>query len=183
MTFAEIEQSARVGDLVFFSGQRLFSYFIRFWSRSEWSHVGIVVREADSDLDIGVQVVESLEGHGVQCVPLRVWFQNRGRLALGRVSLSGDLRLAMARQASFRRGCRYASPWQFVRSFSVFWSRLHRAFGLSDDRDPERYFCSELVAEAAFAVGVSLPKTPARMYPGDVADLPCVRLSPSIKVP
>lgn len=172
MKLAELDQKARVGDLVFFSGRAPYSWLIRLWSWSQWSHVGVVVYAANDDNGITAQIVDSLEGTGVHCLSLMAWGRSRGRVAVGRVELSEDTRLEVARYVSSKRGCKYASPWQFVRSFSLLWSRLHRLFGLPDDQDPTRYFCSELVAEALLHAGLSLPKHPSDMTPGDVAGLP-----------
>ena len=183
MTFDDIETQARVGDLVFFSGRRPFSWLIRWMSRSRWSHVGIIVYAADETTGIGAQVVESLEGKGVQLIRLAEWRRDHGEVSLGRVDLGTDIQRAAATRASKRRGCRYCSPWQFYRSFSWFWTWLHRLLGIKDDRDPQRYFCSELVAESFFYCGVCLPKSPACMYPGDVASLPFVTLSERVAVP
>jgi len=182
MTFEEIEQSARVGDLVFFSGRRAFSWLIRLRSGSIWSHVGMIVWEQNDQIGMAPQVVESLEGRGVQCVPLSCWRSERGRVALGRVDTLPAVRSFAADHAASKRGLRYASPWQFIRSFSVIWSRLRRLLRVPDDCDPQRYFCSELVAESLLFAGLHLPKPAACMYPGDVAQLPYVTLGPSVEV-
>lgn len=183
MTFDDIETQARVGDLVFFSGRKLFSWLIRWRSGSRWSHVGIIVYVADEESGIGAQVVESLEGKGVHLIRLAEWRRDRGKVSLGVVDLGLDVRLAAATHASRQRGRRYCSPWQFYRSFSWFWRRVHRLLGIPDDREPQRYFCSELVAESLFYSGIVMPKSPTCMYPGDVAELPFVTLSEPVAVP
>ena len=127
-------------------------------------------------------MVESLEGRGVQLIRLAEWRRDWGEVSLGVVDLGLDVRMSAAKHASEQRGCRYCSPWQFYRSFSWFWRRVHKLLGIPDDREPQRYFCSELVAESLFYSGVVLPKSPACMYPGDVAELPFVTLSEPVAV-
>lgn len=185
MTFDEIMEQARVGDLVFFSGRKLFSRLIQFRSGSEWSHVAVVILARNKELGIEPQIVESLEGVGVRSLPLAEWRSWNGKVALGRVSLFANDRRAIADYAASKVGGKYASHWQFLRSFSLIWSRIHRLFGIPDDRDRSRYFCSELAAESLEACSryKLLPKSPSQMYPSDVASLSVVSLFDDVEVP
>ena len=53
----------QTGDIVLYSGTRLWSRVIRAFSKSKWSHVGIIIRYGKS---FEPWVVEALEGKGVR---------------------------------------------------------------------------------------------------------------------
>jgi hypothetical protein len=166
----------RTGDLALFSGRRLWSRLIRLRSGSEWSHVGVFV-EVEGQL----WIVEALEGKGVRIVRPYVWQQWRGHCAIGRVDgLDGEQRQEIKRFLLHRIGEEYASPRQFVRSFSWVWRRISRAWKLKTDLHAERWFCSELAAFALMLVGVPKFGVPAETTPGDLARLPNVTVAPWI---
>ena len=166
----------QAGDIVLYSGTRLWSRVIRAFSKSKWSHVGIVLRH---DQTSEPWVVEALEGKGVRFVPFRCWLAWGGEIGHGRSNRNAGtnclaiskLKLA-AMWCETQVGKEYASPWQFVRSFGFVWSRLRKLFGVKLDTDSNRFFCSELVASALFWNGLEIPKHAAKMTPGDVAALP-----------
>lgn len=183
MTFDELMSRAKTGDLIFFSGRKPFSWMIRIRSFSRWSHVGIVVYPQVIGEPIEPQIIESLEGHGVRVVSANVWRAWHGRVALGPIVLTNKLREELAAYAASKRGCRYASPWQFVRSFALLTSRIADLFRSPEDRDRTRYFCSELAAEAMQHIGMQLPKSPPKMKPADLARHRFVNLTLSVEVP
>ena len=78
-----VRDSLRSGDLVFCSGSYLFSGLIQRFTRSVWSHVGIVYR----DDNLGrVFVLESETGVGVRLVPVSKYLRPT---RCARVSASG----------------------------------------------------------------------------------------------
>ena len=160
-------ESLKTGDLLFFSGSRLWSRLIRWRTRSMWSHVGVAVW-----IDGALFVLEALEGDGVRLAPISVWLGWRGRIGLGRVAYgSTQQRLAAKSSGLAQLTSRYASPRQFVRSFSVVYSKLARHWRLSEDGDASRWFCSELAATLLSVGGFVLPKRPAELSPGDCSEL------------
>lgn len=183
MTFDDLMRISRTGDLIFFSGRRPFSWLIRIRSLSRWSHVGIVVNRQVIGEPIEPQIIESLEGVGVRVVSSNEWRKWNGHVALGYLRLPPVLREQLADYAASKRGCRYASPWQFVRSFTLLISRLLDLFRRPADRDRSRYFCSELAAEAMQSVGMSLPKEPSKLKPANLARHRFLTLSPIVEVP
>jgi hypothetical protein len=74
-------------------------------------------------------------------------------------------------------GLRYASPWQFFRSWgwlSRWWANRR---GLPADTNDARFFCSELVLDALRTGGYKgegYDKPAAQTSPGDVIELPCL---------
>ena len=71
-------------------------------------------------------------------------------------------------------GERYASPWQFVRSFSVLTKWVCDRLKIKRDTNEKRFFCSEFVVNCLIAVGLDVEDDPARMSPADVIELPCL---------
>jgi len=162
-------EDLRTGDIVLYSGTRLWSRIIRWFSRSKWSHVGIVMLQDDDT----PWIIEALEGKGVRFVPFHCWQKWGGDIGHGRVSTAIQWKwFFVPNWCKERVGQEYASPRQFVRSFAFGWSRLRKIFGLKVDTDSERFFCSELIASALFHNGLEIPKHAAKMTPGDVAALP-----------
>lgn len=157
-------RNVKSGDLLFFSGRRVFSRVIQLWTRSRWSHVGMAVR-FDQDL----YVLESLECVGVRLVPLSVWLQWPGDIAIGKTCLEQHDRDRLVRIGLQHLGERYASPRQFLRSFSIVWSRLSRHWRLAADTSSSRWLCSEFVAYLLRSVGYLLPDEPARISPARLA--------------
>lgn len=184
MTFNELTTRVRVGDLLFFSGQRWWSRLIRLRTSSKWSHVGMVAWVPRDNEPGTPQVIEALEGKGVRVASIHWWRKWHGLVAVGYVNLPEEIRLQAVDFAAHQRGSLYASPRQFVRSFSLLWSRLAGLFGLHADSDARRWFCSELVSAAFRHTGhVNTPKEPARMTPGDVAALQYVTIEEGVVVP
>lgn len=183
MTFDELMSQAKTGDLIFFSGRKPFSWLIRIRSLSRWSHVGIVTCPQVEGEAIEPQIIESLEGVGVRTVHSDTWRKWNGHVAIGKLTLAPASRELMANYAASKRACRYASPWQFVRSFALLTSRVLDLFRKPEDADRSRYFCSELAAEAMQVVGFVLPKSPPKIKPADLARHRFVNLTQAVKVP
>lgn len=165
-------EDLQTGDIVLYSGTRLWSRIIRWFSRSKWSHVGIVLQYGKTHEP---WIVEALEGKGVRFVPFKCWEKWGGYIGHGRRSdhfADANKMVLVALWCEKRVGQEYASPRQFIRSFAFGWSRLRKIFGLKVDTDSERFFCSELIASALFYNGLEIPKHAAKMTPGDVANLP-----------
>jgi len=186
VTFDKLIQRARVGDLLFFSGRSWWSRLIRLRTAAKWSHVGIVSHVEKSNRPGGnlVLITEALEGKGVVTQPADVWRFWNGTVALGCVARTDAVRKTVAEYAKGQEKCLYASPRQFIRSFSFLWAKLTRAMDIPADVNERRWFCSELAAAALNITGtVDLPKDPARMQPGDLADLSFVSVTDGVPVP
>jgi len=164
-------EDLQTGDIVLYSGTRLWSRIIRAFSKSKWSHVGIVLRYGQTSEP---WVVEALEGKGVRFVPFRCWLAWGGEIGHGRAShfVDANKMVSVAEWCETQIGKEYSSPRQFVRSFGLVWSRLRKVFGIKVDTDSNRFTCSELLATACFWTGLAIPKHAAKMTPGDVAKLP-----------
>ena len=169
------------GDVLAFRGTRLFSRLIKLWTRSRVSHVGIACW-----MHGRLTVVEALEPGGVRVYPLSRyvgrgcevdWYQVDQPAT--DVMTHGALdRQEIVAFALSKWGLRYASPWQFLRSWGWLSRMIAERRGLPADTNPERFFCSELALDALRAGGYQgegYEKPAAETSPADVIELPCLR--------
>jgi cell wall-associated NlpC family hydrolase len=94
--YEEVRSELRSGDLAFCSGSYVFSKFIQGFTKSVWSHVGIIYR----DENLGrVFILESETGIGVRLAPISKYLRDyhgrcrpyRGQMVVARVNpLLGD---------------------------------------------------------------------------------------------
>lgn len=164
---------AETGDLVLFSGKGFISGAIRFFTRSRWSHVGMVIRDAVTgdvlllESTITEESADTLLGRpvrGVQVVRLAEKLAvYDGTVALRRLELD-------ARPPGFDDELReLAEIWRY-RGYKSFTFTLLGDL-LSGNRRPprvHRVFCSELVAEIYKRLGLMTRAVrSSRFVPGD----------------
>lgn len=178
--FDEAHRQIRTGDLLFFRGHSLWSWLIKLWTRSRVSHVGraawgefcgeriLFVVEAVEGVGVRLARVDDLLRHGEQID----WYRLRTRLPDRTLQPEVGVRYLLSLV-----GRSYASPWQFVRAFSVGGRLVGRWLDLPVDTDPERFFCSEAVAASLLRDGYedSSLGDPASLNPGDLQELPCLQ--------
>lgn len=179
MDYAAARPHIATGDVLFFRGKLLHARIIQRWTRSVYSHVGIAVWiRAD-----GVRrlcVLEALEGHGVRLYPLSRYIRRGDAVDWWSVAVDGFDRDKAVGWALMQLGARYASPWQFLRSFSVLTKRVCDWLGLPTRIDADRWFCSAYSVQFLLAGGwrpdADLHVDAYRAAPGDAARLPCLRM-------
>lgn len=173
----------RTGDICLFRrSPTLFGRFIRLWTQSPFSHVGIalwVIVDGTRRLCI----LEALEGVGVRLFPMDRYLEEchaSGCLIDWYQVVDSEInRDRVAGYALQQWGRPYATPWQFVWSWGLLSGWWRRLRGLPVDTDPERWFCSELVTAALRHAGY-VPESgddsePAATEPGAVALFPCLQ--------
>jgi cell wall-associated NlpC family hydrolase len=142
--YEAVRANLRTGDLVFCSGSYLFSRLIQRFTRSVWSHVGIIYK--DDNLE-RVFVLESETQIGVRLAPLSKYLRDyhgrnrpyRGDVVVARVQPDVDSQ-AIKRAISF---------------------------GMDELRD-RKYICSELVYECFARAGVKFKLNDRFVSPDDV---------------
>lgn len=169
------------GDILAFSAGKPYSRLIQRATRSPYSHVGMALWMGPYGRPNLRRLccLEAIEPGGVRVIPLPPYLEDC-RARCWPVAWYGilDASLAIDTTIDFalaQWGQRYASPRQFALSWGPVTRRIRRALGLrvNLDNDPQRWFCSELMAAALQAGGAALPgnKIPATMSPGDVIGL------------
>lgn len=158
------------GDVLLFEGQSFYSRVIRAWTRSPIVHCGIAWRAFGRLL-----VVEALVGSGVDVTPVSATVARPGLVHWYRLDPTID-RGAVLSHALDQLGERYASWSQLARSFGLPAS-IRQRLGLVDDRDADRWFCSELVLSALYAGGyapLDRRLSPATVAPAELIYLDCL---------
>jgi hypothetical protein len=95
LDYDQVRDQLRTGDIVFCSGTYVFSKTIQWFTRSVWSHVGIIYR--DDNLQ-RIFIIESETAIGVRLVPLSKYLRDyhgrnkpyKGRIVITRVSPTPD---------------------------------------------------------------------------------------------
>ena len=189
MKLAEALSQIRSGDVLLFRrSTSLFGRLIRLRTESPYSHAGIAVQ-----LQVGpfqqLFVAEALEGVGVRLFPLPRYVRQchaEGCLIDWFKIISPEVAGEWAAAYAVDQvGKRYASSWQFVWSWGWASSWWRRLTGRPADTDPERFFCSELVAGALEYAGYvpddDLPQEAAETAPGAIALFPCLQRKGAIE--
>ncbi len=146
MKYEQIRASLQTGDIVLFSGKGIISSIIKFFSNSEWSHLGMVVRWDDLNV---IQLYESttlskLSGRkGVQLVSLRDRINTyKGKIAIRRLvtKRTSEMMLKLKDFMWLHRNKKYEQNlWQLFLAAYDGWFGKNKA-------DMSSVFCSELIA-------------------------------------
>jgi hypothetical protein len=170
VNYKEVRSRIANGDVLAFHYAKWspFSQLISLWTRSRISHVGMVMR-----VNGRVAVIEALEGCGVRVYPVSKILSSGRKLEWYALKPGIDRR-EVVHEALGHWGQRYASPWQFIRSFSVVTKWLLDKWGVRNDISTKRFFCSEFVAWCLRAGGWGSLMPPSRMSPADICEMECL---------
>lgn len=152
----------QTGDLLFCSGNAMFSKLIKKVTKSKWSHVGLILRLDTIDR---VLLLESVESQGVRAVPLSYYSYNynaTGKPYPGRVYVGRHVRFnkkvstnqlkTMTQFAVDHFGYPYDRN-EVVRIATRIGMELLGLNAKDVERDKE-YICSEYVWECLNKVGI-----------------------------
>jgi hypothetical protein len=176
LDYDQARAELQTGDLVFCSGSYLFSRLIQRFTRSVFSHVGIVYRDAALGR---VFVLESETGIGVRLVPLSKYLRDyhgrrrpyRGEILVARIEPPIDE--ARLRQAVSKGLDELTRPYDNFEILRIAARILLRVSRRSHDR---KYICSELVELCYRHVGVKFALADNFVSPIDLWRDPAVRL-------
>lgn len=167
VAFGSISGRLQTGDILLFSGRTVVSHAIRFFTRSRWSHIGIVVRDSGTqELFLweatSSSAIEDVEfGHihrGVQLVRLEDRVRSYNGVVAVRLLTGVDRNEKMMERFGwlFKRLRRAPYRNYLVEYLNVGLGRSRRASG--------RAFCSQLVAEAYMRMRLLRPEKPSAFY-------------------
>ena len=163
-----VRESLRSGDLVFCSGSYLFSGLIQRFTRSVWSHVGIVYR----DETLGrIFVLESETGIGVRLVPVSKYLRDyhgrrrpyRGQIVVGRMQPA--LTLDQIRYGVSFGMDLLTKPYD---NNEILRIAVRIAFKISRRTRDRKFICSELVDECFRAAGIRFTRPDNYISPQDI---------------
>ncbi len=170
-------EGLRSGDLVFCSGSYFFSGLIQKFTRSVWSHVGVVYR--DDNLQ-RIFVLESETMIGVRLVPMSKYLRDyhgrnrpyKGQIVVGRVA--PDLDATRVRQAISFGMDELTKPYD---NFEILRIALRILFRVGRRTRDRKYICSELVYDCFRKAGVSFKLGDRFVSPDDIWRDPSVQVS------
>ncbi len=166
--YERVRDHLRTGDLVFCSGSYLFSRAIQRFTRSVWSHVGIVYRD---DTLQRMFVLESETGIGVRLAPVSKYLRDyhgrrrpyRGQIVVARVQPDVDVE-RVHKAISFGLD-ELTKPYDNSEILRIALRILFRVSRRTRDR---KYICSELVQECYRQAGVSFKLADRFVSPEDI---------------
>jgi len=175
VSYEQVREVLQTGDLVFCSGSYLFSRAIQRFTRSVWSHVGMVYRDEQLQR---VFVLESETGIGVRLAPLSKYLRDyhgrrrpyRGQIVVARVSATLDQE-ALRRLVSSGMD-ELTKPYDNLEILRIALRILLRIGRRTHDR---KYICSELVDLCFRQVGVRFQLRDNFISPIDIWLDPAVR--------
>ena len=179
--YEQVRDELRSGDLVFCSGSYLFSGLIQRFTRSVWSHIGVVYR--DDHLQ-RLFILESETGIGVRLVPISKYLRDyhgrrrpyRGQIVVGRVEPAPlD---EQARQAISFGMDLLTRPYD---NYEILRIAARIAFRVGRRTQDRKFICSELVDECYRASGVRVVRRDNYISPDDIWRDPVVRLLARIR--
>ena len=174
--YEQVRDELRSGDLVFCSGSYLFSGVIQRFTRSVWSHIGVVYR--DDHLQ-RLFILESETGIGVRLVPISKYLRDyhgrrrpyRGQIVVGRVEPAPlD---EQARQAISFGMDLLTRPYD---NYEILRIAARIAFRVGRRVQDRKFICSELVDECYRAAGVRFARRDNYISPDDIWRDPGVRM-------
>ena len=189
-TYDEVRGRLKTGDIILTGGTSLFSKAIKFLTKSEWSHVGMVVRTDEwnfvlmweSTTPSGVEDVRTGEvTRGVQLVPLSERVRTyKGSFAVRQISraLTVD---EVEKLKAFRakvRGRNYDMD-----ALELLGSAIDVPFLPQNTEDIASLFCCELIAETYQELGLLDEVKPSNEYvPHDFSERAGLQLQGDINL-
>ena len=166
--YTTVRDNLRTGDLVFCSGSYFFSGLIQKFTRSVWSHVGVIYR--DDNLE-RIFVLESETMIGVRLVPVSKYLRDyhgrnrpyKGQIVVARVA--PDLQVERVKQAISFGMDELTRPYDNFEIVRIAMRILFRIGRRSHDR---KYICSELVYDCFRKAGVSFKLSDKFVSPDDI---------------
>lgn len=164
MKYNQIRNNLKTGDIVLFSGNSWASNFIKFFSGSKWSHIGLVVKIDEYDITLVWEsttltdlrdINDGIAKKGVQTVPLSSRINTYdGKIAVRH--LNRQINDPMKDSLCILRKQLMGKPYE---QHETELAKSLLDFGKFENKeDLSSLFCSELVAESLQCMGI-IPAT------------------------
>jgi Permuted papain-like amidase enzyme, YaeF/YiiX, C92 family len=166
--YAGIRHELKTGDLVFCSGNYFFSKTIQGFTKSVWSHVGVIYKDQQLDR---VMILESEVGVGVRLAPLSKYLRDyhgknrpyKGNMMIGRV-------LPEIEFEHLKNGISFGldeltkpyDNWEIIRI------AIRIAFKIGRRSTDRKYICSELIQECFKRANISFKYKHKSISPDDI---------------
>jgi Permuted papain-like amidase enzyme, YaeF/YiiX, C92 family len=166
--YNEIRNTLKTGDLVFCSGNYLFSRVIQTFTKSVWSHVGIVYYDVTLDRML---ILESEKVYGVRFAPLSKYVKDyhgknkpyKGLIAIARLEPEWNI-------DNIKKGVSFGMDeltkpydnWEIIRI------ALRILFNVGKRVNDRKYICSELVQVCYQQAGITFSYRNKIISPDDI---------------
>ncbi len=175
--YDDIREELKTGDMVLFSGSGFVSRIIQMYTRSKWSHVGLVIKDEWWDMLLlwesttlsKIKTVHGRVRQGVAIRPLSEVIENYdGEVGVRQLAFpltdSQELTISELRKEFKGR--------DYEQNKSELFKSAYDFIGGKNEEDLSSLFCSELVAEAYQRVLFFSENKPSNEYtPADLADV------------
>jgi hypothetical protein len=180
LPYAATRQNLKTGDIVFCSGTYFFSHFIRVFTRSTWSHVGVIY----VDENLGrVFILESETLIGVRLAPLSKYLKDyhgknrpyKGKMMIGRVVPEVPAE-ELKKVISFGMD-ELTKPYDNLEILRI---AIRIVFKIGRRNRDKKYICSELVYEMFRKAGIWFKFNKRSISPDDLWKDP--RVVPVVRI-
>ena len=175
--YSTVRESLKTGDMVLFSGSGFVSRMIQMFTRSNWSHVGLVIKDDWFDMLLlwesttlsKIKTVHGVVRQGVAIRPLSEVIENYDgvvgiRQLTEKLSDAQELDIGELRKEFKGR--------DYEQSKSELFKSAYDFIGGRNEEDLSSLFCSELVAEAYQRINIFSEFKPSNEYtPADLAEI------------
>lgn len=160
-----IRNELQTGDLIFCSGNYFFSKLIQKFTKSVWSHVGIIYKDEKLNR---ILVLESEKLYGVRLAPLSKYVKDyhgknkpyKGKVIIARVNATTDYKQAI----SFGMD-ELTKPYDNVEVIRI---AIRILFGITRRETNRNYICSELVQECFKKENIIFKDNDTKISPDDI---------------
>lgn len=167
-SYKTIREELKTGDIIFCSGNYLFSKIIQKFTKSVWSHVGIIYRDEQLNR---ILVLESEKLIGVRLAPLSKYIKDyhgknkpyKGQIAVGKITTELN-------QELLKKGISFGldeltkpyDNWEIIRI------AIRILFNKGKREDDRKYICSELVYECYKRADIEFEFNNSLISPDDI---------------
>lgn len=163
-----IRNDLKTGDLVFCNGNYFFSKLIRKFTKSAWSHVGIIYKDENLNR---ILVLESEKIYGVRLAPLSKYLKDyhgknkpyKGKVFLARI-------VPEIPEEELKKGVSFGldeltKPYD---NWEIFRIAIRIIFGIGRREKNRNYICSELVQECFKHANYDFKDNDTKISPDDI---------------
>jgi len=166
--YKTIREELKTGDLVFCSGNYFFSKIIQKFTKSVWSHVGIIYKDEQMNR---LLILESEKLIGVRLAPLSKYIKDyhgknkpyKGQIAIGKLTVPIDMN-ELKKGISFGMD-ELTKPYD---NYEILRIALRILFNKGKREDDRKYICSELVYECYKRAGLEFEFHNSLISPDDI---------------
>ncbi|MES9897328.1 MAG: YiiX/YebB-like N1pC/P60 family cysteine hydrolase [Candidatus Thiodiazotropha endolucinida] len=166
--YSEMRDDLQTGDLVFCSGSYFFSQAVQKFTKSVWSHVGMIYKDPTLER---IFVLESETMIGVRLAPLSKYLRDyhgrnrpyKGNIVIARVDPPVDKQ--KLNQAISYGMDELTKPYD---NFEIIRIGIRILFKISRRTRDRKYICSELVYDCFDSVGVPFKLRDEYVSPDDI---------------